>query len=246
MLPRLPSALLAGSSPLTRGKHSEALHGLAQGRLIPAHAGKTSPISCIRSRIWAHPRSRGENTADDALTQQPAGSSPLTRGKLGHAGARTLLTGLIPAHAGKTSAPQKELEQSAAHPRSRGENSGQCYLPASCLGSSPLTRGKREPVNFDRLDVRLIPAHAGKTGDKESTTGGFSAHPRSRGENLDVLRHGHAAAGSSPLTRGKLVSFDGTTRFNGLIPAHAGKTTLSAHSRMSRPAHPRSRGENPR
>ena len=55
---------------------------------------------------------------------------------------------------------------------------------------------------------------------------------------------GIAETGSSPLTRGKLVSFDGTTRFNGLIPAHAGKTRLCSSRPRTCRAHPRSRGEN--
>ena len=50
--------------------------------------------------------------------------------------------------------------------------------------------------------------------------------------------------GSSPLTRGKL-PFEGFVRVNdGLIPAHAGKTSVR-HQRITTPrAHPRSRGEN--
>ena len=50
--------------------------------------------------------------------------------------------------------------------------------------------------------------------------------------------------GSSPLTRGKRPQGDRRRSREGLIPAHAGKTT-SAHCRgSSRAAHPRSRGEN--
>ena len=50
-----------GSSPLTRGKRSEAILGQIAERLIPAHAGKTpSMVASIVSRR-AHPRSRGEN-----------------------------------------------------------------------------------------------------------------------------------------------------------------------------------------
>ena len=52
----------AGSSPLTRGKHDEVSDTLEDGRLIPAHAGKT--VVKRRPYIWAraHPRSRGENS----------------------------------------------------------------------------------------------------------------------------------------------------------------------------------------
>ena len=51
-----------GSSPLTRGKPA-ARHTLDEpGRLIPAHAGKTLGFSLDWVCVWAHPRSRGENT----------------------------------------------------------------------------------------------------------------------------------------------------------------------------------------
>ena len=51
-----------GSSPLTRGKRSNA-------------ADRSTPAG-------AHPRSRGENGIEDATAKLRAGSSPLTRGKL--------------------------------------------------------------------------------------------------------------------------------------------------------------------
>ena len=52
-----------GSSPLTRGKLSLASPSSLHGRLIPAHAGKTSSCSATCRRRRAHPRSRGENTS---------------------------------------------------------------------------------------------------------------------------------------------------------------------------------------
>ena len=50
--------------------------------------------------------------------------------------------------------------------------------------------------------------------------------------------------GSSPLTRGKPVAGDRGEPGNGLIPAHAGKTTGIPSPLGSWWAHPRSRGEN--
>ena len=52
-----------GSSPLTRGKHMGVKRARARGGLIPAHAGKTSSRERAIFSTWAHPRSRGENTA---------------------------------------------------------------------------------------------------------------------------------------------------------------------------------------
>ena len=52
------------------------IHGL-----IPAHAGKTSEAIRRSCLIWAHPRSRGENTHPVRTGGAGVGSSPLTRGK---------------------------------------------------------------------------------------------------------------------------------------------------------------------
>ena len=54
---------LAGSSPLTRGKHNKGAITRAFLRLIPAHAGKTHWLFRLPIHIEAHPRSRGENSA---------------------------------------------------------------------------------------------------------------------------------------------------------------------------------------
>ena len=50
--------------------------------------------------------------------------------------------------------------------------------------------------------------------------------------------------GSSPLTRGKRGASRAEDDFDGLIPAHAGKTPGSRSTGLSAWAHPRSRGEN--
>ena len=70
-------------------------------------------------------------------------------------------------------------------------------------GSSPLTRGKRHPVNDVEGAERLIPAHAGKTSNLGALGRRHTAHPRSRGENATFIADKLAEAGSSPLTRGK-------------------------------------------
>ena len=57
---------------------------MASGRLIPAHAGKTTICFSESILTRAHPRSRGEN-----LSPRPV---------------RVGVFGLIPAHAGKTTA----------------------------------------------------------------------------------------------------------------------------------------------
>ena len=70
------------------------------------------------------------------------------------------------------------------------------------------------------------------------------AHPRSRGENLVADYAAIRAWGSSPLTRGKPTPCCRCYYARGLIPAHAGKTSLTVSRATTRRAHPRSRGEN--
>ena len=152
---------------------------------------------------WAHPRSRGENTCAKSRTHSPRGSSPLTRGKLEIVSAMSDVTGLIPAHAGKTHFPICADTQIKAHPRSRGENMRFLVVRGWRSGSSPLTRGKRNSKVMERPLTGLIPAHAGKTGFSSLVGGTIWAHPRSRGENRRPSERGFPDGGSSPLTRGK-------------------------------------------
>ena len=69
--------------------------------LIPAHAGKIFQAELEMIQERAHPRSRGENLADERLEFAAQGSSPLTRGKLDRRSGRPVNERLIPAHAGK-------------------------------------------------------------------------------------------------------------------------------------------------
>ena len=176
------------------------------------------------------------------------GSSPLTRGKPDRAFARSPHPRLIPAHAGKTYQAHATALQAGAHPRSRGENSPSQLSPRLALGSSPLTRGKRNAGIRSVARSRLIPAHAGKTrgsGDVEGLAGLIpahagktmppkgpkepsTAHPRSRGENGRREVPAPNFLGSSPLTRGKPYNSAEGANLAGLIPAHAGKTKARA------------------
>ena len=172
------------------------------------------------------------------------GSSPLTRGKRPAIMGAVMGTRLIPAHAGKTCWFRHSWYAFRAHPRSRGENASQSTRVMSPRGSSPLTRGKRDPAARRRRAVRLIPAHAGKTIAVLDDVADGAAHPRSRGENYRSEVPSLIHDGSSPLTRGKPAY--GLTRITHgrLIPAHAGKTASGGGNASAQSAHPRSRGEN--
>ena len=171
-----------------------------------------------------NPRSRGENTRHGYYESLRLGSSPLTRGKRDWDPTDPRHPRLIPAHAGKTTTVVGGVLSVAAHPRSRGENDVRDDDNRPFLGSSPLTRGKRSR-----------PTRAGR---------GTSAHPRSRGENGAPGDEADVEKGSSPLTRGKPPPGQRRPHGRGLIPAHAGKTSLSRLIPSLPWAHPRSRGEN--
>ena len=151
--------------------------------LIPAHAGKTCHLLADRRPAWAHPRSRGENKAVNAMNVARLGSSPLTRGKRAWSCSFLLRPGLIPAHAGKTVRLVSPRTLVGAHPRSRGENRLRGLEGFLSVGSSPLTRGKPPPESVNLIMCGLIPAHAGKTESAYECLSVCGAHPRSRGEN---------------------------------------------------------------
>ena len=152
-----------GSSPLTRGKLDILDADRSEGRLIPAHAGKTSYHSSAADDATAHPRPRGENTYVVTPWCYAEGSSPLTQGKPQVTVEGTVEEGLIPAHAGKTLHNPAHRSASTAHPRSRGENIYSVIAAVADWGSSPLTRGKHLVDRVHELTHGLIPAHAGKT-----------------------------------------------------------------------------------
>ena len=194
---------------------------------------------------WDHPRSRGENSVRQKACQQSTGSSPLTRGKPRDATVKPPPPGIIPAHAGKTQLSSAATSPPWDHPRSRGEN---ILVPSSSVngkGSSPLTRGKPPLESHQSRSPRIIPAHAGKTTPDGGRGGVSRDHPRSRGENGQGAVVTDRVPGSSPLTRGKRGASRAEDDFDGIIPAHAGKTFFIPARLPPGPDHPRSRGENP-
>ena len=172
------------------------------------------------------------------------GSSPLTRGKRPRRGHRRELHRIIPAHAGKTCSASPPRQTTWDHPRSRGENAVDIVNATGFRGSSPLTRGKRAKITSSPTYKGIIPAHAGKTRGVVGRRMSQGDHPRSRGENTIAGVNSTNGQGSSPLTRGKHSDARVAWTSDGIIPAHAGKTTGSRAASRTPADHPRSRGEN--
>ena len=173
-------------------------------RLIPACAGKTILGSPEGKNAGAHPRVCGENAVGVAREKRASGSSPRVRGKRVQVIHHTLVEGLIPACAGKTSTSAAALVCSAAHPRVCGENARCGLLALPALG--------------------LIPACAGKTRCCASWSTATRAHPRVCGENRIWRDNRLKVVGSSPRVRGKRAHDGIEVEAFRLIPACAGKT----------------------
>ena len=154
-----------------------------------------------------------------------SGSSPLMRGKLGLIGDHGRHVRLIPAHAGKTSTTQAWTSTARAHPRSHWENDISTASSRQSSGLSPLTEGKLLGCDRDCGQLRLTPAHTGKTALAASLTRIRRAHPRSREEDPQSFLVKIAVMGSSPLMRGRPRGEGTPCVPEGLIPAHARKTS---------------------
>ncbi len=98
---------------------------------------------------------------------------------------------------------------------------------SAVVGSSLLTRGKRTHAERHQCGRRLIPAYAGKTVVSPTGAGARAAHPCLRGENVIMAVIRGVIDGSSLLTRGKLADVLGFVARLRLIPAYAGKTSVS-------------------
>ena len=152
------------------------------------------------------------------------------------------LSGIIPAHAGFTEAMRRTRTSPGDHPRTRGVYVGVPASTTRAAGSSPHTRGLRRLGVGVGTQPGIIPAHAGFTRRRPCRPRTGADHPRTRGVYPfvhTVLPH---HPGSSPHTRGLHLNLDGVTERSGIIPAHAGFTSVTPPSRWSSGDHPRTRG----
>ena len=112
------------------------------------------------------------------------GSPPRSRGRpvlpVVHGG----VGGLTRAFAGKTLALKRLLDSIGAHPRIRGEDCRTRLTSTRAAGSPPHSRGRRAGRDDVLQPLRLTPAFAGKTRERERDYLASWAHPRIRGEDL--------------------------------------------------------------
>ena len=129
------------------------------------------------------------------------------------------------------------------HPRIRGEHGRESDHGDFVEGSSPHTRGALSTRWWRRRRRRIIPAYAGSTFPRVEGAGLDGDHPRIRGEHRVWLWRPPTSRGSSPHTRGALVTENLAARRARIIPAYAGSTPSGVRPRWAYWDHPRIRGE---
>ena len=172
-----------GSSPRMRGKPEHRHPGHGHRRIIPAHAGQTSPHAIMPPRSTDHPRACGANYNGTYSTFDDLGSSPRMRGKLTADAGDTHSRRIIPAHAGQTDLDKFYGDVNADHPRACGANGEALHVKRRLDGSSPRMRGKLGHRHRRYGRARIIPAHAGQTRPRPRTPVSPTDHPRACGAN---------------------------------------------------------------
>ena len=192
-----------GSSPRMRGKLGVAQRRERVFRIIPAHAGQTSPSPLWGAPCPDHPRACGANVSPRGHALSLIGSSPRMRGKRPHRQFGGRKFRIIPAHAGQTSMGHPTVMAISDHPRACGANREAFRAGTLHVGSSPRMRGKPSRSRFVLTGRRIIPAHAGQTSGLRLQSRGLSDHPRACGANNQVQALTAHCGGSSPRMRGK-------------------------------------------
>ena len=157
-----------------------------------------------------------------------AGSSPRMRGKPGSQVGDLQGLRIIPAHAGQTLTFRYRYRYPTDHPRACGANQMLRKAAKWGYGSSPRMRGKHLQDHDQYRAQRIIPAHAGQTSPRRSTTGPTTDHPRACGANNGQTGNGGLQHGSSPRMRGKRLRTGSRSLRRRIIPAHAGQTQMHA------------------
>ena len=155
-----------------------------------------------------------------------AGSSPHTRGTHCAAIDQSTKARFIPTHTGNTTPRHSSQLIAPVHPHTHGEH--QCFPSQARIrcGSSPHTRGTRNPLK-----------------DKAAAT---TVHPHTHGEHRATRCESLSARGSSPHTRGTLRADAVHWESLRFIPTHTGNTRCDLALSLEPPVHPHTHGEHHR
>ena len=190
-----------------------------------------------------HPRSCGEQPIIFPTSRRQCGSSPLVRGTVVDADTLGEVTRFIPARAGNRRSHHRPWSCRAVHPRSCGEQATERAGKQINLGSSPLVRGTAAAHSMDGFNFRFIPARAGNRTWLTVAGQIVAVHPRSCGEQCEIIVVAVVGFGSSPLVRGTAFVFDCGKAYLRFIPARAGNSIKFYICPHYKSVHPRSCGE---
>ena len=232
-----------GSSPRVRGTRRSPVPRTGLPRFIPACAGNSPAAPAAISRSSVHPRVCGELSAVAHRSRLAHGSSPRVRGTPRDRIAGGRHRRFIPACAGNSPARGGAHGIHAVHPRVCGELPAEPPAVAVYTGSSPRVRGTRRDLDPVLLQARFIPACAGNSGARASTSARRTVHPRVCGELQRTAARTSTLAGSSPRVRGTPWQVPTWALGDRFIPACAGNSGSAARWCIRTPVHPRVCGE---
>ena len=155
--------------------------------ITPAWAGKS--ITLPFQFIWQkdHPRVGGEKFTRSYALAFHLGSPPRGRGKVSLTTARTSITRITPAWAGKSQHGAAERRVDRDHPRVGGEKSCPSCVSADTPGSPPRGRGKVDLFGGSGTTLRITPAWAGKSQGPSRPADTDKDHPRVGGEKTKKI-----------------------------------------------------------
>ena len=172
------------------------------GRIIPAYAGSTLGAARRKDGPEDHPRVCGEHLGNKVGSDGLEGSSPRMRGAQGVIVPTIQGMRIIPAYAGSTTGSPRTACAAPDHPRVCGEHQRQDQGMTPAEGSSPRMRGAPPDGRVLHDAAGIIPAYAGSTEVRCTSTSPHGDHPRVCGEHRRVAPTVIPRLGSSPRMRG--------------------------------------------
>ena len=255
-----PAGCWRGLSPRVRGNPRRTVSELTGVRSIPACAGeprawrfpswnaKVYPRVCGGTpgeRILAilerglSPRVRGNRRLAPFKSSRDAGLSPRVRGNRSVGSSRPMYCRSIPACAGEPRPPGSRGRACRVYPRVCGGTGFRSLDIAGVPGLSPRVRG-----NHLRTDRRprwhgSIPACAGEPLATSTRVCRYSVYPRVCGGTLTGLSTPYLDQGLSPRVRGNRLTYGGSGKSTGSIPACAGEPIWPERTAGFRGVYPR-------
>ncbi len=238
-----PREVPPGPSPRVRGAALRV--GLDVHRLGTIPAGAGSSPGC--GRPWTgprdHPRGCGEQCGFPGSFSQATGPSPRVRGAERPRPAPGRGPGTIPAGAGSSRPPPWPTLGPWDHPRGCGEQMLAVAVVPGSPGPSPRVRGADRVQGFSGFGTGTIPAGAGSSTCRTSTSPPRWDHPRGCGEQGMRWKPSNPVAGPSPRVRGAVKFIPTISPCTGTIPAGAGSRSRGPPTRPTCRDHPRGCGE---